>query len=243
MYIILQPKSRAELVQKSDGDRETPLDASSKPSRNYDGKLHISINGHDLSAMALCAPQDWLNGVRVMSYGMKELAYAQPFADRLQSDHAFRSWVLRKTEFKDVAEDARLLAGEMLALRGPGTAFYWRSHYTEKCRCAGCSGQETDVLSVFEGPSGDRFAIHTEVKHPGDKFGSPRQAASYRLRARCWSAKPPKSVVPHSRAATMLLCSEAKLGEYDPHLAHFDTVLTFEEIEAACPGMYPKEAA
>lgn len=178
-----------------------------------------------------------------MGYGMKELAYAQPFADRLQRDSAFRSWVLQKTVFKNDADNARLMAGEMLALRGAGTQFYWRSHYSERCRCAGCSGQETDLLSVFEASSGARFAIHTEVKHPGDKFSSPRQAASYRLRAACWCAKPPKSVVPHTKAATMLLCSQEKLGEYGSNVMHFDTVLTFEQIELAFPGTYPKEAA
>ena len=49
--------------------------------------------------------------------------------------------------------------------------------------------------------------------------------------------------MPHTRAATMLLCSQAKLAEYGPHLTHFDTVLTFEEIKFGCPGAYPKEAA
>jgi hypothetical protein len=151
------------------------------------------------------------NVVQPMGYGMKELSYAQPFADRLQNDRAFRSWVLQKTEFKGEAGHAWLMAGEMLSLRGLGAQFYWRSHYSEKCRCSGCSGQETDVLSVFGSHVWKTVCLHTEVKHPGDRFNSPRQAASYRLRARCWCAKPPKSVVPHREAATILLCSERKL--------------------------------
>jgi hypothetical protein len=42
------------------------------------------------------------------------------------------------------------------------------SHCTEKCRCQGCSGQETDILAIFEAATGTRFGLHFEVKQPAD---------------------------------------------------------------------------
>jgi hypothetical protein len=118
--------------------------------------------------------------------------------------------------------------------------YWWRSHYTEACRCAGCSGQETDLLAIFEANTGFRFAIHVEVKHPGDSFKRDgRQALSYNLRAQCWATKAPKNVVLHDMATTALLCSETKLNEYKPHLDHFATIFTFEEIAEEFPNVVP----
>src|SRR6202023_3162662 len=105
-----------------------------------------------------------------MLYGSVEYTYAEPFANALVTDPLFRVWVLRQTKFRDFAEDARILHDQMKTQRRANSATWWRSHYTEKCRCQGCSGQETDVLAVFETIEDIRFAIHFEVKHPGDKF-------------------------------------------------------------------------
>jgi hypothetical protein len=166
-----------------------------------------------------------------VKYGAREFAYAKPFADALESSDAFRSWVLKQTEFARFADGARLLTEEMLAKRSPNATSWWRSHYTEKCRCAGCSGRETDLLAVFEAKSGGRFALHLEIKQPTDKFDPTKdQAAAYNIRARCWATKAPNNVVPHTLAATALLCSETKLEEYRPHLHHFGTIVTFEEV-------------
>jgi hypothetical protein len=169
-------------------------------------------------------------------YGSIEFAYAEPFANALVMDPTFRSWVLRQTKFATVADEARILNEEMKAKRGGSSVNWWRSHYTEKCRCQGCSGQETDILAVFETTTGIRFALHFEVKHPTDKFPIDRdQAGNYALRAKCWATLAPRAIVPHSDAATALLCSASKLAGYAPHLPKFGTVITFEDIGRVFP--------
>lgn len=173
-----------------------------------------------------------------MLYGSIEFAYAEPFAEALATDPAFRAWVLRQTKFAALADEASLLHEAMRAKRGKSTATWWRSHFTEKCRCPGCSGQETDLLAVFEAKDGTRFALHIEVKQPTDRFPATKdQAANYALRAECWIRTPPKAVVPHSDAATLLLCSASKLAEYASHLPKFGTVLTFEAVAASFPHL------
>jgi hypothetical protein len=177
-----------------------------------------------------------------MSYGKEELLYAEPFADALVNDAGFRSWVLGQTKFAEFAYDARLLNREMQIQRSVGARYWWRSHYTEACRCFGCSGQETDLLAIFEIASGLRFALHMEVKHPGDKFkDTGNQAAAYPVRALCWATegKTPAKVLPHSLATTALLFSALKRTEYASHLRHFDTLITIEDVEKN----FPKAAA
>src|SRR5215831_17530868 len=81
-----------------------------------------------------------------------------------------------------------------------------------------------------------RFALHFEVKQPADKFPTNKdQAANYALRAKCWASSPPKSVVSHVDATTVLLCSALNLAEYSPHPLKFGAVITFEEIAATFP--------
>ena len=170
-----------------------------------------------------------------MLYGSVEFTYAEPFANALVDDPSFRAWVLRKTKFADFAVGAKLLHEEMQAQRSATT--FWRSHYTEKCRCQGCSGQETDILAIFEATTGMRFALRFEVKHPGDKFPTKKdQAANYAIRAQCWVASPPNAVLPHEDAATVLLCSKSKLREYARHISKFGSVITFEEIATMFPN-------
>jgi hypothetical protein len=175
-----------------------------------------------------------------MSYGNKELQYAEPFAEALVDNPAFRSWVLRQTKFAGFADQARLLHREMQAQRSAGAKYWWRSHFTESCRCLGCSGQETDLLAIFETATGHRFALHVEVKHPGDRFkDAGNQAASYPIRARCWATngKTPAKVLPHAAATTVLLCSSLKLIDYTEHIGHFATVITFEDIKRNFPNV------
>ena len=171
-----------------------------------------------------------------MLYGSLEYTYAEPFANALASDAGFRSWLLRRTKFGVFADKASLLHEEMQTRRGKGSATWWRSHYTEKCRCQGCNGQETDLLAIFEASAGLRFALHFEIKQPTDRFPANKdQAANYALRAACWAISPPKAVLPHSDAATALLCSASKLTEFAAHLPNFGSVITFEDVAAAFP--------
>ncbi|MEA3061367.1 MAG: hypothetical protein QOJ94_1148 [Sphingomonadales bacterium] len=173
-----------------------------------------------------------------MRYGSREFAYAEPFASELVANRAFRAWVLSKTKFASVADEAQLLHEEMWAARK--AANWWRSHYTESCRCDGCRGQETDLLAIFQDRTGRRFALHVEVKQPTDRFPAGKdQAGNYRIRARCWVEKPPRAILPHSDCATALLCSHAKLNEYADQLSKFDAVITFEESGRLFPASAP----
>ncbi len=168
-------------------------------------------------------------------YGSIEFAHAEPFAKALVTDSAFRSWVLRHTRFQNVADEAILLDEEMQAKRGKGAASWWRSYYTERCRCRGCSGQETDLLAIFEDRR-KRFALHFEVKQPTDRFPADKdQAGNYAIRAKCWIKSPPKAVLQHDDADTVLLCSAAKLTEYASHISRFGSVITFEEVGKCYP--------
>ncbi len=174
-----------------------------------------------------------------MIYGYSERRYAEPFAEALVNDPVFRSWVLRQTIFANYADEARLLHREMHAQRNGNAKTWWRSHFTEACRCSGCSGRETDLLAIFGTATALRFAIHVEVKHPADKFNNETQAPAYPVRAQCWAASAPESVLQHDRATTALLCSARKLPEYAKHLRHFETLITFEDIEKAFPNWIP----
>jgi hypothetical protein len=175
--------------------------------------------------------------VTSLRYGSTEFAHAEPFADALVTSAVFRSWVLKKTRFSEVADQARLLHKEMQAARSKDAATWWRSHFSEKCRCQGCSGQETDILAIFEGPAALRFALHFEVKQPADNFPPTKdQAQNYLLRAQCWIATPPKAILRHEQADTVLLCSASKLKVYAPHLTKFGAVITFEDVKKCHPA-------
>jgi len=172
---------------------------------------------------------------QIMRYGGVEWTYAEPIARALQVSDRFRRWFLSQTRFRDQAFTSRLLHEEMKAQRSAAAESWWRSHYTEKCRCAGCSGQETDLLAVFD-DGGFRFALHVEIKRPGDRFPAHKdQAGNYRLRALCWSKQPPTAVVRHEQADTVLICAESQMAEFAPHLAKFGSVLTFASISAELP--------
>lgn len=170
-------------------------------------------------------------------YAHLEKQYADPIADGIVHNASFRAWLLRHTKFGDDADTAFPLVEEMRKKRSKSAQTWWGSHYTESCRCDGCSGQETDILVVFESES-RRFALHVEIKQPTDNFPAHKdQAGSYAVRAACWIAKPPKSIVAHSAADTMLICGENRLSDYAMHLRHFGAVLSFEEIVASFPKL------
>jgi hypothetical protein len=171
-----------------------------------------------------------------MRYGSVEFTYAEPFARALVEDAAFRTWVLAQTKFAVFADKARLLHDAMQAQRSGTSETWWRSHFTEKCRCQGCSGQETDILAVFEAVTGMRFGLHIEVKQPADKFPNHKdQATNYALRAKCWASSAPNSVVPHADAATVLLFSALRTTAYSRHIPKFGTSITFEQIAMMFP--------
>lgn len=170
-----------------------------------------------------------------MKYGSKEFAFAEPFAAALISDAKFRSWLLKKTKFAEHADVATVPMEEMATRRGLSQT-WWRSHYTERCRCEGCSGQETDILAIFAA-NDFRFALHVEVKQPDDRFPSGKnQGLNYALRANCWIKSPPVAVLTHTAAGTMLLCSGFKLKDYGDQAKAFESVVTFESLRLDFPN-------
>jgi hypothetical protein len=170
-------------------------------------------------------------------YAHFEKKYSEPIADGIAHNARFRAWLLKHTKFGHQAKVALPLIEEMQKKRSKSAQTWWGSHYTESCRCTGCSGQETDLLVVFEGDS-SRFALHVEIKQPTDNFPTHKdQAESYAIRAECWIGKPPKAIVPHFAADTMLICGENRLADYEVHLPKFGSVITFEEIAASFPDM------
>lgn len=175
-----------------------------------------------------------------MDYGALEYAYAKPIADALETDSEFRMWILGRTKFAG-SGSAKLLHEEMKATRSKGARDWWRSHYTEKCRCEGCRGHETDLLAIFELDGGRRVAIHFEVKQPTDKFHA-GQGRAYTLRAACWVCQPPKAVVPHEDSTTILLCSSTRVASYGSEADEFAAIVTFEEIVRSFPHIFDAPA-
>jgi hypothetical protein len=171
-----------------------------------------------------------------MRYAAVESRYAEPIAEALVSAPSFRAWFLRRTVFSEFADEARILDREILAKRSRTARNYWQSHYTHSCSCAGCRGQETDLLAVFKTPMGRPFAVHVEVKQPRDGF-NPGQASAYPIRAECWRKNAPKTVVGHYEATTMLLCCAHKLAEYAVDCEQFATVITFQDIQESFPSI------
>ena len=173
--------------------------------------------------------------VRGVRYGHLEFEYASRFAEQLVENDAFRDWVLQHTKFA-ARPGPKVLWEQMSARRGSSAAPWWRNHFTERCRCFGCSGHETDILAVFEDQNGDRFAVHIEVKQPTDHFQrAKRQGERYAARATCWVSNPPRAVLPHQDACTMLICSKDKLNEFADEARWFDAVITHEEIGQRFP--------
>jgi hypothetical protein len=179
-------------------------------------------------------------------YAHLELLYKRSVADSLVVEPAFRSWLITEAVCASsaFADESRLLHREMLNQRSKSCrqennwAF---SHYQEKCRCDGCSGRETDLLAIFEHRSSIRFAVHIEVKRPGDHFTGRRdQPSAYHKRALCWVNKAPASVLPHQLATTVLLFSEAQREEFAPHFEHFRSRITFEQIQNRFPNFFTR---
>jgi hypothetical protein len=170
-------------------------------------------------------------------YAQKERAFAEPFVEELVANAAFRRWLIARIGLSELAIDARLLHEEMKARRTKAATSWWASHFNGRCKCEGCrGGRETDLLAIFELRDESRIALHIEVKQPTDRFPADKdQAENYQLRAACWLANCPERVLPHSRAHTVLLCSEKRLADFALHLAKFGSVLTFEEVALQFP--------
>jgi len=172
-------------------------------------------------------------------YGDIEWEYARPIAEALASSPQFKTWLLSQTRFAPLAENAVLLHEEMKMKRSATAETWWRSHFTEKCRCEGCSGQETDLLAIFQSDE-MRFALHVEVKQPKDNFRKEKdQSRNYALRAACWARAAPAKVLDHDDADTLLIFSEKRRQDYSKEIEEFGASVSFEDIWGAFPEIMP----
>ena len=166
-------------------------------------------------------------------YGANEWLYAQPLADALVTDVDFRAWFLQQTVFSAQAREARLLWEEQQLKRTSSAENWWRSHFawTRYPYLSECGSRETDLLAVFETPLGFRFALHIEVKAPGDKFRR-HQALDYSRRASCWAGagRAPHTVPEHDVASTVLCCPANFAIAHSADVQHFASLVTLEEI-------------
>jgi hypothetical protein len=173
-------------------------------------------------------------------YGEHEWRYAEPIAGALEREPSFRAWFLRQTNFHEHADYARLLHEEQKIRRSASAETWWRSYWTTRSysHFAECGERETDLLAVFEVPSGFRFALHVEVKAPGDRFGL-EQARDYGRRAVCWKGRgrEPGTVLPHDEAGTVLCCSASFASLYPRESQLFDSVVLHEDTKRWIPEL------
>jgi len=164
-------------------------------------------------------------------YGRNE--YARPIANALENDAEFRKWFIAKTVFAEHADTAISLSKAQKRRRTPSAKNWWQHYYTTKsyAHFSECGKGETDLLAVFKTPVGFQFALHIEIKAPGDEFQK-NQAADYPKRAKCWAGidRAPPTVLPHDEATTVLCCDDGFRVSNELELQYFSTVIDFETI-------------
>lgn len=151
----------------------------------------------------------------------------------------FRRWILARTKYANVAADSCPLPKFQAKMRNTREQrrWYWFNHFCrDTCSCQVEEWKprdkrrtETDILIILREPSGSNFAVHVEVKPPGDDFRK-WQAETYPRRAKCWSSPQtrPATVLEHVGFATLLACGE-NLRD-DTRIKSFDDVFYHDDI-------------
>jgi hypothetical protein len=176
------------------------------------------------------------------AYSDLELKYARPVANAILESRAFRQWLFSGTKHEDAGLAAHPVGEPQRSLRSRNmTNPYWFNYWCgrdAKCACRIGNGIETDILLILEYADKHRFALHIEVKRPGEHLGD-GQAESYPRRAACW-ANPetrPKTVLPHNDFMTVLVCGRNL--ETDARLSHFDKVIFHDDLVGRI-SVYPE---
>ena len=167
-------------------------------------------------------------------FAPNEFLYCGPIAHALLTDPAFRHWFLQETKFADCARAAVPLTAEHASCRTTPNSqkWFWFNCFCpldRSCLCRIETGIETDILLIFAAPDRPRFAVHIEVKRPGENF-NPGQAESYPRRARCWATDStrPSTVPRHHDFVTVAVCDER--AKADPRSRAFDDVVLHADI-------------
>lgn len=172
-------------------------------------------------------------------YSTLEFRYARPLAKAIMTRPDFRHWLLAGTSYASVAAHSYPVPRRQARLRKTRDQrrWYWFNHFCrDTCSCQVEEWKpedrrrtETDILIVLTEPSGSRFAVHIEIKPPGDEFRK-WQAETYSRRAKCW-AKPetkPATVLGHDGYVTLLVCGDNLKS--DPRIKNFDDVFYHSDI-------------
>jgi hypothetical protein len=152
--------------------------------------------------------------------------------DELQLDHhfwngvsrnqEFCSWLLTQTKFSGLS--LHLVTDEKWHQR------WYRDPITKK-------DSETDILLIFaELVSGDRYALHIENK-PDHRRWEPSQAESYRRRALNRMEK-----WRYADFQTVLLAPLSFIMRSTMEAAHFDVILSYEDVSRFVPAFTTKPA-
>jgi hypothetical protein len=134
----------------------------------------------------------------------------------LEADASFRGWLLQRTKFG--LRDLELVTDEKWHQR------WYRDPETGK-------DSESDILLLWRDRSADeRLALHIENK-PAHGAWEPSQAVNYRRRA-----ENRKSAWRYVDYEVVLMAPAAFLARHLEEVAHFDFVLTYEEIGVFVPA-------
>ncbi|WP_449287798.1 hypothetical protein [Marinobacter salarius] len=162
---------------------------------------------------------------------ISELELDRAFADKVVASPDFLRWVLKKTEFCELAENLILLNREQAEAKPNKKPENWWRHWW--CRLDDGSESETDIFFVLTmANSQERIAVHIEDKPPHGKF-TPRQYLNYRKRAKFMANK--AQYMNYSRFTTVLLAPKSFIDGHEDEVKHFDSVLTYESVSMFIP--------
>jgi hypothetical protein len=162
---------------------------------------------------------------------ISELELDRAFADRLAASSDFLRWVLKQTEFRELADDVILLHREQAEAKPAKKPENWWRHWW--CRLEDGSESETDIFLVLKiASSQERIAVHIEDKPPHGKF-TPGQYLNYKRRAEFMANK--EQYMNYSRYTTMLLAPRSFIEENEDKVKHFDSLLSYESVSTYIP--------
>jgi hypothetical protein len=172
-------------------------------------------------------------------YSPLEFRYARPLARAIMTRPDFRHWLLRRTKYASVAAGSCPVPKLQAKIRKKKEQrrWYWFNHFCrDTCSCqvegwkpGDTRRTETDILIILREPFGLNFALHIEVKPPGEDFRQ-WQAETYPRRGKCWSNPEtrPATVLEHVGFVTLLACDKNLKG--DIRTKSFDHVVYHDDI-------------
>lgn len=162
---------------------------------------------------------------------ISELELDRAFADKVAAYPDFLRWVLRQTQFHELADNLLLLHKEQAEAKPRKKPENWWRHWW--CRLEDGSESETDIFLVLKiSNSEERVALHIEDKPPHGKF-TPGQSMNYKRRAKFMANK--EQYMNYSKFTTMLLAPKTFIEENTDEAKHFDSLLSYEAVSTFIP--------